>query len=312
VFRRRSETDATADVRQLGDPGPQLRNVLDFRTKLEKEKKLLFDTFDDVSSLKQKLRRNLSAWLRDHEKGTVGKIIKPELPTAPLESSTEDPTTLEYFDLVRNWNPGKPQVMPAESELAEGSAKGDPHATIRYAEMLMATGRISQATDLFEKALALPLEPIQRARALRGFGRMNLSLSVPNFRKAEELFAESLSIFEALPTPDEQDQVGLLIDMGRLYRASARYQESERYQHRALSIREKQDPPNYPGIAYALYNLAHLFYQQTRYLEAKPFAEKALQIRKARSKNIALVMAPQLTQIGSIERALGRYQPAEC
>jgi tetratricopeptide (TPR) repeat protein len=301
----------SADIRQLGDPGPQLRNVLDFRAKLEREKKLLFDTFDDVTSLKQKLRRNLSAWLRDHEKGTVGKITKPELPPAPPEPSADDPTASEYVDLVRSWNPSRPHAMPAESELAQEAAKGDPQALLGYAEMLMSAGRNSQATDLFEKALALSLEPLERARALRGFGRMNLNVSTPNFRKAEQLFMESLSILETLGAPAEEDLVGLVINMGGMYRASARYEESERYLRRALSFREKQDPPNYPGTAFAHYNLAHLFYQQTRYLEAKPFAEKALQIRRARSKNIPLVMAQQLTQIGSIARALGSYELAE-
>lgn len=51
----------------LSDPGPQLQKVLEFRRKIEEEKKLLFETFDSPESFSEKLKRHLASWTRTHE-----------------------------------------------------------------------------------------------------------------------------------------------------------------------------------------------------------------------------------------------------
>jgi hypothetical protein len=52
---------------QMADPGEQLRKVLDFRGKIEAEKKHFFTTFDEVSVFQKHLRRHLASWLQRHE-----------------------------------------------------------------------------------------------------------------------------------------------------------------------------------------------------------------------------------------------------
>jgi hypothetical protein len=53
---------------RLANPDPQLQQVLDFRVRLEAEKALLFSTYLDLADFERRLRRNLGAWLRDHER----------------------------------------------------------------------------------------------------------------------------------------------------------------------------------------------------------------------------------------------------
>jgi hypothetical protein len=63
----------TVDAVQLGDPGPQLQKVIDFKKKVEEEKERLFSTFDDVEAFTKHLHVHLAAWMREHEKGLLKK-----------------------------------------------------------------------------------------------------------------------------------------------------------------------------------------------------------------------------------------------
>ena len=71
------------DAGQLRDPGEQLNQVLGFKKELEAGKKLLFDTFDELDGFKDRLRLYLGQWLRDHETGAPGKVVDPQPPPSP-------------------------------------------------------------------------------------------------------------------------------------------------------------------------------------------------------------------------------------
>ena len=59
--------------KQMADPGDQLGPVLDFKRRLEGEKKHFFSTFDETPVFLRELRRNFAKWVQDHEAGK-GKI----------------------------------------------------------------------------------------------------------------------------------------------------------------------------------------------------------------------------------------------
>src|SRR5205823_2531478 len=42
------------DELQMNDPGPELRNVIEFRKKLEREQSFLFETFDEGGAFREK------------------------------------------------------------------------------------------------------------------------------------------------------------------------------------------------------------------------------------------------------------------
>jgi len=148
------------------------------------------------------------------------------------------------------------------------------------------------------------LEPDKRARVLRDLARLNLQLF--NHAESEKLFIEAMGILESLPNK-EQDLAGVVMEIGNVYRATARYADAEGYTRRALELREKVKPQNADRTAYLLYSLANIFYQQSRYREAKPFAERGLELRKSKFPPTPIAVALHTVQLGTVERALGKY-----
>ena len=152
--------------RQLSDPGDQLKQVIDFRKKLEQEKQFLFDTFDDLESLKTKIRRSLAAWLRDHERGITGKITELARPveTHSYPESME-PLALDISTIGAAGRLG----IEGETEMAQEAARGVPLAMMRYANALSIRGRRTQAKTLLKSVLSREMSPAERARALKNW-----------------------------------------------------------------------------------------------------------------------------------------------
>lgn len=69
--------------RQMSDPGSQLQKVLDFKKRLEAERRVLYRTFDTLDEFTDELRRLLAKWLRDWGTGTAQKAPLPPPRTPP-------------------------------------------------------------------------------------------------------------------------------------------------------------------------------------------------------------------------------------
>ncbi len=57
--------------RQMGDAGLQLRKVLRFKKKIEKENKQLYIPFGNIEEFKNLIRSHLGKWLRDEEQANA-------------------------------------------------------------------------------------------------------------------------------------------------------------------------------------------------------------------------------------------------
>jgi tetratricopeptide (TPR) repeat protein len=294
----------SVDERQLSDPGSQLQKVLDFRNKLETEKTLLFDTFDDVNSLRQKLRRSLAAWLRDHENGTLDKVTKPQPPPPqPIQPSgpatgEKPPTEADSSDIQTE----------TEKELAQETARGNPEATYKYALKLVAIGRSSQAKTIFERVLKSTLTPELRSDVLAQLAAIN-ALDM-DFASAEQLCIESLKVLDSVPN-SEKRRASRLANLGRLYLDLARFDQAMKYLEAARTLREAEEPRNWAGIAYTLHSISMVYSRQTRYRDAEQPAERALEIRRSHLGQYKGVIADSLWQLGLVRSALGRYAEAE-
>jgi hypothetical protein len=76
--------DVSSD--NVNDPGPELSKVLAFRKKLIDEKKLLFETFADVSEYEAKVRRCISQFvIRLRDKERAESVGTGQTPTADTE-----------------------------------------------------------------------------------------------------------------------------------------------------------------------------------------------------------------------------------
>lgn len=75
----------------LDDPGPQLARVLDFREKLDRERKALYHAFTKPKEFEEKLRSHLSSWLLSRAMVTANRggqkpAKRPRLPAAARSS----------------------------------------------------------------------------------------------------------------------------------------------------------------------------------------------------------------------------------
>ncbi len=80
---------------QLADPGRQLQKVIDFKRKIEDEKKLLYSNFSSSKEFTDLVRRNLSKWLRYDNLQKDGGYVFPknlqDLPNSADSKSDIDP-----------------------------------------------------------------------------------------------------------------------------------------------------------------------------------------------------------------------------
>lgn len=155
--------------RQLSDPGEQLQKVLNFKTKLEQEKKLFFDTFDTLAAFQDKLRRYLAQWLRLHETG-AGKVKRPsvdfskkkmQLPFDFLSVDTKQaPSGLsgKKGELTQKAEKlaGEKKYTEAEALFTQAISRfDDPLAFRSYVEFLIKQGRWTQAEAIAKELLKL-------------------------------------------------------------------------------------------------------------------------------------------------------------
>src|SRR5215469_373937 len=85
----------------------------------------------------------------------------------------------------------------------------------------------------------------------------------------------AVAIFEKALGPDHPSVASALDNLAALYKAEARYADTEPLYQRALSIRENVLGPDHPDVAQSLKNLAELYSAQGRDAEAEPLYKRA-------------------------------------
>jgi tetratricopeptide (TPR) repeat protein len=132
------------DPRRISDPGIQLRRVLKFREKIEKDKEFIYHHLDTLIELERCLRMFLAKWTRDHEQRRAGAS---SLPAPETTKAAEESPTRREIGLAR-------RVV----------LTGDAEAVLNYSLFLMKTGRLSRARTVLEGVLA-------RSGAIVGAGK---------------------------------------------------------------------------------------------------------------------------------------------
>jgi len=205
------------DPRQINDPGPQLKAVLDFKTELENSKNLLFHTFDEVRSFERWIERYLACWVRDHEDGDGGSPAMPpvaplvptgllnefsdaarsELPDkTPASSSSPNAALLDHAEVLTN----EGRISEAESSFAQAIVAGnDPEAFNRYGHFLARLGRLDQARIMYERVLVLAEAAGSEIWKAKAYGNLGLIYRTRDeLDRAEEILRKAHAMFEKL------------------------------------------------------------------------------------------------------------------
>lgn len=133
------------EPRRLSDPGPQLSAVLDFKKTLEKERSLLFETFDTPDAFGDKLRRHVAKWTRDHC-GDTSNENNENLKENEVQSY--DKSDVLFIDEIKS----RVGDTDAEKELANDILiKRDMHSFDRYGLFLMKAERFEDALSIYKQ-----------------------------------------------------------------------------------------------------------------------------------------------------------------
>jgi eukaryotic-like serine/threonine-protein kinase len=106
-------------------------------------------------------------------------------------------------------------------------------------------------------------------------------------------------------------QARLLTTIGTVYIGLGLYKDAEPLLASALSLREKNLPPDHPDLADSLNGLAVLYWNQGRYAEAEPLAKRALAAREKTLGPDSPGVAKSLNVLAAVYLHQGKYAEAE-
>ncbi len=190
----------------LADPGPQLLKVLEFKQRLEDEKRYLYDTFDEGPGFKRILRRLLAQWVRDHSHVT-------SLPS-PIATQFRDEKTPEINKAETLAGNGK--LIEAEDLFVRAVVRGnDFYALDSYGQFLRRAGRLAQAEVMFERILEMAGDEFRAWKAEAISGLSCIEMDRGNLEEAEEGMKRALEVFRT--TDDNAGTAAALCSLGAVY-----------------------------------------------------------------------------------------------
>ncbi len=266
------------DPASMGDPGPQLQKVLEFRKQLEESRQVLYHGFADEAEFKVEVDRHLRAFA----KGELPKADAPRdkvlLPLEVLaEVQKERAETKKEFDRAEMF----------ALEFAERASKA------------ALEGRVEEARHDFAKAT----EGTANLDVL--FLAIEFYYRTGDLTSAEELLHRSL----AINGPDAQSDVAstAISNLGLIYQTQGKLDQAEEMHRKALAIDEKLDRRQ--GLASVYGNLGLIHQMRGELDEAEAMLLKALEIQK--ELGLDEYIANQYGNLGGIYQTRGDLDLAE-
>jgi tetratricopeptide (TPR) repeat protein len=307
------------DERKLSDPGDQLKKVLEFKAKLEREKTLLFYTYDEVPVFENKLRSHLAQWVRDHEEGLPDKSTLPTT-TPTTDVGKEAAPAVAASEGGRGETQGSSELVRAAKELAfehhyteaetlfarAVAINNDLGALVSYGTFLAQRERLAQARAKFQRVVDLadePHEAVWKARALDGLG--DLLQAQGSMEEAEAKYKEGLEIFEEIK--DEAGMAEVYGKLGDLYKDGGRLEQAEAVYHQSLKIYERMDRKE--GLADIYSNLGNVCQARNDFGKAEEMHRRSMEIKE--ELGIEEGLADVYLNLGSIYHSRGDFDQTE-
>lgn len=276
------------DERKLSDPGEQLKKVLAFREKLEREKSLLFHTYDEVSAFESKLRSHLARWVRDHEDDSASEERPPDSTPTRLneivdmtEPSVVAPSAAESSNEMVEAAKKLAfdgRITEAETLFARAvAANNDLEALFSYGVFLSQIGRLAQAKTKYERVIELAEgqdEPVWKARSLNSLA--NDYKTRGDFEEAEKAFTRSLDIFRELG--DSEGVAAVYSNLGDLFQAQEILDKAAAMYGESLKIKEQLGSQE--GMADLFGSLGNVFKAQNDLDQAEAMHRRSLEIKE--------------------------------
>jgi tetratricopeptide (TPR) repeat protein len=306
------------DERKLSDPGEQLKKVLIFREKLEREKTLLFHTYDELSIFESRLRSHLARWVRDHEDRSAKDEVPSDSSPPQIDQIRDEP---EVVSIETSGPSGSNTLVESAKKLAfEGrlteaetlfaravANNNDLGALFSYALFLSQLGRLAQAKAKYEQVTEVADElgePVWKARALNSLG--NDYKSRGDLREAENAYNESLAIFRELH--DDEGTADAYNNLGDLFQATqTRLNEAAGMYKESLKIRERHGSQERMADLYG--SLGNVYKAQDDFDQAEEMHLKSLELKE--KLGIQEGMAGAYSNLGNLYQVRNNLDEAE-
>jgi tetratricopeptide (TPR) repeat protein len=294
---------------RLADMDDQLKQVLEFKAKLEREKTHYPHTFETVGDLQEIVRRHLGQWLWDHEKG-IGKSALPVPQPATCAPSGLPPTSLvSPGRLLEKALALAPTERHTEAEVLFACALAEwehPEVLFPYGLLLLRLGRLGLAEELFRRTLLvsenLPA-PEWAGRAHIGLGHVLLQRG--EFAQAEQEYRTALQKETAARRTQgianaHANIANVLMRLGRL-------QQAEQVFSAALDVHREMGDQLRAGVALA--SMASIRAMRGRYADAEALYETAINAFEAEGH--ADYVATTYSNLGNIYTSQQEWDKAE-
>jgi len=260
----------TVDPRRMSDPGPQLTAVLDFKKSLEKDRALLFETFDTSEAFSEKLRRHVSKWTRDHSGESLEESKELADETEPQVSDQSD---ISFIEEIKR----KSGDTDAEKELANDLIiKRDMHSFNRYGLFLTQSERYEDAINLYQQMHDLANDSGDLSWAATAIARIG-GVYRSQGRNPEALSALLNALRIKQEAGDSKGEAAVHIWIGDLTFKQKKLDVAIKHYNEALSI-----DPNYDQsrVADLKWKIAKCHAELDEMIDAKKLSDEAFDIYK--------------------------------
>ena len=270
----------------LADPGDQLKKVIEFRDRMEKERKYFFIPYKDEKDWRIKLEEYLCYWLDK---------IGPAPPSGKL------PEAPPGFQGLRDATEYKVNLSKLDAEVDDFISKQVENANelANQANEFANEGRISKAEEYYSKALSISNDP----NIINKFGQFLFRIG--DVDRAEEKFDMLMEIAESTKNKDLKSIA--FNNLGRIYQIKGDIAKSEELVNKSLAI--DKELGNKEGMAAAYGNLGIVKATRGKQEEAKNLFNKSLAIDKELGNKEG--MASVYGNLGVLKKTQGDLEGAE-
>ena len=286
---------------------------MEFRRQIEREKKLLFATFDDLRLFEKLVRRHLDQWLIDHEQGRGPEKVGPSPPSTPPPDSDatlkhqEGPSAKrEALDEAERLA-DEGHLVDCEAKFAEATAAGnDPDAFNRYGHYLLRVGRLGQAASACRRVVELGELSNDLAWTAIGYGNLGVIYQkLGQFKRAEEMYLKALALDEQIGRKKEQSIQ--YANLASIYVDQAELERAEEFYLKAIAIARDADRED--RLAEHLLNIAQVYVLRNELDRAEKVLNTALDINRRLGRKDGVGMA--LGNLGLVYMKQGKFDQAE-
>ena len=268
----------------LADPGPQLRKVLQFRAKIEREHKFLFITYEDENDWAAKFEVHLCRWIDKFQ------------PFQKREVSSSIPGDFESRLTALM---GQLQQIRLEFQTSQTKLRNEALTLGREAAKFATSGQLSRAENSFARSLELFPEP----ETLEAYGSFLERIGL--LSKAEERFCQLRRLGE---TMGRHDLISLALSrLGDIYDTRGEARKAEQMYEEALALDKRIG--NRKGLSREHHNLGLIYYSRGDLDKAERMYRKSLAIDKELNNEEGI--ADDYGNLGLIHYDRGDLETAE-